>query len=87
MHTCIPVRGAGVAALVFSPEGAQQLESSAREIGFLFLDIHRLKSRWRTDQPELRVRCEGGGYVEDEPLEREPELLECDLERLSSTNK
>lgn len=75
MHTCIPVRGAGVAALVFSPEGAQQLESSAREIGFLFLDIHRLKADGGLISQSYEFDAKEGGMSKMSPLNGSPNCL------------
>lgn len=86
-QTCIPVRGMGVAAVVFSAEGARSLESRAREFGFFFLDIHRLTTDGGLVDLDYEFDAEKGFYVEGEPQAWEPELLDHALERLKPTNK
>lgn len=84
-QACIPVRGAGVAAVVFSAEGARSLESSAREIGFFFLDIHRLTTDGGLVDQGYEFDPAEGSYVEGESRAWEPERLDQALERLKPT--
>lgn len=83
-QTCIPVWGAGMAALVFSSEGARSLESRAREFGFLFIDIHRLTADGGLAEQGYEFDAKTGCYVEGEPLLWEPEFLDDALERLKA---
>lgn len=74
----------GGAAVVFSHEGAQSLKSSARGIGFCFLDIHRLTAEVSWSIRTMSSMRMEGGYVEGKLSVWEPDLLDQALERLKA---